>query len=313
LGSLTLFRPLSASPSSRKLVIIQLNGGNDGFNTIVPYNSDWYYQARPTIAVPRQNILPLNTELGLPVEMRGLYDLYRKGSLAIFPSVGYANMSRSHFRSTDIWHTAASDRIEETGWIGRLLQERDDGTKVGWAVGEPVLPKLLHGAPQSLMLDATTIGEKLNVVLQGIQSKRADVYFLSMDGFDTHADQLATHRLRLEELSTGLLAFQRVLERAGWDDQVCTLVFSEFGRKLNENADGGTDHGDGGPLFILGKCVHGAVYDSGTIRSGAGDRSVALDYRFVYAQLLQDWFACKTNTVVPVEYAGQLSVRALTS
>ena len=107
---------------NKKLVIIQLGGGNDGLNTIVPYRNDIYYSSRPTLAVPAANVLQLNDDLGMNGVMSGLADIYNKGELTIINNVGYPNPDRSHFRSMDIWHTASdSNEYLSTGWIGRYL------------------------------------------------------------------------------------------------------------------------------------------------------------------------------------------------
>lgn len=109
-------------PAQKTLVVIQLSGGNDGLNTVVPYRNDIYYQSRPSLAVQRSNALSLNDELGLNPVMTGMKSLYDDGVMTVINSVGYPNPDRSHFRSMDIWQTASgSDRILTSGWIGRYL------------------------------------------------------------------------------------------------------------------------------------------------------------------------------------------------
>ncbi|WP_452598334.1 DUF1501 domain-containing protein, partial [Pontimicrobium sp. MEBiC01747] len=106
----------------KKLVIIQLSGGNDGLNTIVPYTNDVYYNSRPTLAISKSNILKINDELGFHNKLTPLKKLYDKGYLSIINNVGYPNPNRSHFRSTDIWHTASdSNAYSNTGWLGRYI------------------------------------------------------------------------------------------------------------------------------------------------------------------------------------------------
>ncbi len=110
------------------LVIIQLSGGNDGLNTVVPYTNDIYYKARPTIAIDKSQILPLTDELGFNPAMEKMRKLYDEGMLSIINSVGYPNPDRSHFRSMDIWHTASnSDEYLSTGWLGRYLDNQCAG------------------------------------------------------------------------------------------------------------------------------------------------------------------------------------------
>ena len=106
----------------RNLIIIQLSGGNDGLNTIVPFKNDLYYQKRPNIAKSESEILKLTDDLGLNQQCKGLKALYDNGELSIINNVGYPNPNRSHFRSTDIWHSAsASNEYLKTGWVGRYL------------------------------------------------------------------------------------------------------------------------------------------------------------------------------------------------
>lgn len=106
----------------KKLIIIQLSGGNDGLNTIVPYRNDIYYKLRPDIAIEKTKILTLNDELGLNPVMLGLKNLYDDGMLSVINNVGYPNPDRSHFRSMDIWQTASgANEYLSTGWLGRYL------------------------------------------------------------------------------------------------------------------------------------------------------------------------------------------------
>jgi len=105
-----------------KLVVIQLSGGNDGLNTIVPYRNDIYYKARPKIAIPKNEVIKLNDEIGLHKKLQPLKRLYDQGDLSIINNVGYPNPNRSHSRSSDIWHTASdSNKYLKSGWIGRYL------------------------------------------------------------------------------------------------------------------------------------------------------------------------------------------------
>lgn len=111
-----------ASRSQKILIVIQLSGGNDGLNTVVPYRNDLYYRYRPSLAVPEQEVLRLDDELGLNPAMAALRELYEEGSVSVLNSVGYPNPDRSHFRSMDIWHSAGpSDEYWTTGWLGRYL------------------------------------------------------------------------------------------------------------------------------------------------------------------------------------------------
>ena len=114
--------PLLANSNGKRLVVIQLSGGNDGLNTVVPYQNDLYYKARPTLAIPARDVLTLDKGLGLNPAMEKMRQLYDQGCMAVLNNVGYPDPDRSHFRSMDIWHSAsASDQYLNTGWLGRYL------------------------------------------------------------------------------------------------------------------------------------------------------------------------------------------------
>lgn len=113
-----------ASLGYKKLVIIQLAGGNDGLNTIIPYNNDIYYRERPGLAIKKNDLIKATDELGFHKNMGGLKNLYDKGYLSIVNNVGYPNPNRSHFRSTDIWQTASdSSEYLTSGWLGRYIDK----------------------------------------------------------------------------------------------------------------------------------------------------------------------------------------------
>ena len=107
------------------LVVVQLSGGNDFLNTLVPYTNGHYYDARPTVVIPQDEVLPLNDELAFNPNMAPLKDVYDDGKMAIVQGIGYANSSRSHFRAMDIWHTCEPKKVGTEGWLGRTIRELD--------------------------------------------------------------------------------------------------------------------------------------------------------------------------------------------
>jgi len=133
-------------PGDRVLVLVQLDGGNDGLNTVVPYGDDAYYNARPGLGVgPKQLAARLDDHVGLHPSLAGLRDAWGEGRLGVLQGVGYANSSRSHFTATDTWHTATVERTgRSTGWVGRALDRCAAGSEV------PAL--YLDGGPLSLSL-----------------------------------------------------------------------------------------------------------------------------------------------------------------
>src|SRR5437868_4687185 len=116
-----------AQTSNRILVVIQLSGGNDGLNTVVPFANDKYYSHRSSLAINEAEVIKLNDVQGLNPAMQSLQELYDQGWMTIVNSVGYPNPDRSHFRSMDIWHTASdSNELLTTGWLGRYLDSDCD-------------------------------------------------------------------------------------------------------------------------------------------------------------------------------------------
>ncbi len=128
---LKAFQPANSNilpASNETLVVIQMSGGNDGLNTVIPYRNDDYYRLRPSLAIKQSDALSLNGELGFNPVMKAMKGLYDNGSMSIINNVGYPNPDRSHFRSMDIWQTAsAADKYLQTGWIGRYLDNECAG------------------------------------------------------------------------------------------------------------------------------------------------------------------------------------------
>ena len=129
---------ITTGKDSTILVVLQMAGGNDGINTVVPYSNDFYHQARPRIGLKAQDVLKINDDIGLHGSLQGFKNLYDAGELSVIQGVGYPNPNRSHFRSTEIWQTASdSDRIEKYGWVGRYFDNACAGADpaVGVVIG----------------------------------------------------------------------------------------------------------------------------------------------------------------------------------
>ena len=107
------------------LVVLQMTGGNDYLNTIIPYSNPLYRENRPVVGVPEERVLPLDDKIGFHPEMAPIKSLYDQGKVAVIHGVGYANSPRSHFRSMDIWHTCEPDKLGTEGWLGRATREID--------------------------------------------------------------------------------------------------------------------------------------------------------------------------------------------
>lgn len=366
------------SPTRNTLVVVQLSGGNDGLNTVIPYRDRLYRELRPQLAVPEAEVLPLDDELALHPALGPLKERFAAGQLAVVLGVGYPNPDRSHFRAMDIWQTAVPEAYERTGWLGRYLAGcacgRDETPaalsvtqtlpRALWteSVFVPALTSLNGYRFQSdprypadrearlralRALDATTEALRPYAEFLGRQSLNAlasaemlqqvaalwqtpveypannplatalktvgqlfggdlgvRVAYVQLGGFDTHANQQATHRRLLEQLGAALDAFQHDLEAMGKADQVVTLTFSEFGRRVRENGSGGTDHGTAEPLFVLGTRVHGGLYGQQPSLADldGGDLRFHVDFRAVYATVLERWLGADAAEVLGRRY-----------
>lgn len=354
----------------RILVVVEMNGGNDGLNTVVPYRADDYYRARPTIALPRTDVLPLDDHLALHPAMRPLARLHERGWLAVCENVGYPNPDRSHFRSMDIWQSATPCPEEvRTGWLGRAadrLAEPDtpyalhlDATALPAALRTTrrAVPSIeaidafrLDGDADAIEAIARTGHADANADLQfvrrtavsscrqarrlaalgtdaeaaarypahGLANRLAQiarligaefgprVYYTSMGGFDTHARQLPTHAALLTELASSIGAFFDDLEARRLHERVVVMTFSEFGRRVDENGSQGTDHGAAAPMFLAGPGVQsgivGGLPDLGDL--GRGDLKHRVDFRSVYASVLDDWLGIPSRTILGAPFPG---------
>lgn len=347
----------------KKLVVIQLSGGNDGLNTVIPYRNDLYYKMRPSIAINSADVLRVHDELGFHKNLPELASLYENGFLSVINNVGYPNPNRSHFRSMDIWHSASSsDEYVQTGWLGRYLdaccQGEDRGSKLleintslslankglenkGIALKNPealfkttrqpflndIQDDHHHEKAQYLyktMAQATSsaayifekskqypskgsypnseFGRELKLVAQLINGGAdTQVYYISLGGFDTHARQKGMQGRLFKQYGEAIRAFIDDLRWAGNFDNTLIMTFSEFGRRVEQNASGGTDHGAANNLFVIGGNLKkpGFYNDGPDLENlAAGDLKHTIDFRQVYATLLQKWLGSSKSSNV---------------
>jgi uncharacterized protein (DUF1501 family) len=368
----------AASPlpaDERVLVVLQLTGGNDGLNTVVPYADDAYARERFATRIRPQEALRLDDYLGLHPALAGLHRLYDAGHLAIVQGVGYPEPNRSHFASLDIWHTARDEGAagsRPTGWIGRLCDAAaaaaaDAPALTALHLGSEAQPlalaglhahvptigsladyRLVDGGDDALRrqltelmrwptpdddetlahiggaadaavetLDrveraasrttgaadypASGLAQKLHGVARLIDARLgARVYYVTLDGFDTHSQQAPAHAALLTELSAAVAAFFADLAALGHDRRVTLACFSEFGRRVRENASRGTDHGAAAPVLVLGGAVHGGLYGPHPSLTDLvdGDLQFHTDFRSVYATLLEDWLGSPSQPLL---------------
>ncbi len=357
----------------RVLVVIQLSGGNDGLNTVVPYADEVYRRRRPSLALSADQLLKIDREIGLHSSLKGLASLLEKRQLGIVQGVGYPNPNRSHFESMDIWHTCARKEDRKgSGWLGRMIADcpsNEAGDSLGIHLGHEQQPlalscpgvqvpsfdsieqfrlkvdddgllkeqamesrsneqgndllDFLQSSTESALsasariADALTdadaggefpdsqLGQKLRTVsrliLSGLSTK---VYYVTLDGFDTHSLQPLAHESLLRQWSDALEAFVNRLEQAGQADRVLAMTFSEFGRRVAENASEGTDHGAAAPLFFAGAKLPRAIVGEHPSLSDLddGDLKFHTDFRCVYATVLEKWFQTPSHQILGEEY-----------
>jgi uncharacterized protein (DUF1501 family) len=353
-----VLKPGKRNPNT-VLVVCQLSGGNDGLNTVVPYADKNYYQLRPTIGIPEDEVHKMDERVGFNPGLSGLANLYKQGKVAVVQNVGYPNPSRSHFKSMEIWQSASPEGAFQNGWIGRhfdvelshhplspvsavaLASERPLLLEAEWAripcfasladvqnlVGDLDSEKRLghiHGTeanPTTLQrtvreancaaqlqtfvpkqtYNADPFGNGFRQAAQLIVSSPATrlVYF-SAGGFDTHARQVEHHQGLLKQFGDAVNSFQNEMEAIGRAENVVVMTFSEFGRRANENASMGTDHGAAAPMFLIGNRVkgglHGSIPDLG--RLVEGDVEHKIDFREVYAEVLDQWLGGDSEVVL---------------
>ena len=187
----------------RSLVVIELVGGNDALNTVIPYNNGLYYDFRPTIGIPQEEILRLDQDLGLNPNMAPFKTLWDQGRLAIINGIGYANPNRSHFRSRDVWYTAEPDRIGAEGWLGAVLRDLDP-------TGENVLTGVNfgRGLPRALVCKGVPVASVGNLETYGLMPDLQDEMTrrIALDAFS-----------RMYGPTPGKDAVAQVLGQAGTD------------------------------------------------------------------------------------------------
>jgi uncharacterized protein (DUF1501 family) len=322
---------VSSAPEDRILVVVQLGGGNDGLNTVVPYGSSLYYKARPGLAVPAPGDRRRQTPaialddargIGLHPGLSGFKTLLDEGVAAIVQGVGYPNPNRSHFTSMDVWHTADTS-AKGHGWIGRYFDNTCRGTPVpdgAVAIGRAA-PLAMQGALQQPATfesaEAATarlplvpypggpLARQLRTVGAMIRDgMRTRVYYATLGGFDTHANQAGPHAGLLRQLGDALHAFYRDLEAQGNSRRVLIMVFSEFGRRVGQNASGGTDHGTAAPVYLVGDAVRpGLLGDHPPLDDlDQGDLRFNVDFRSVYAAILEDWMGAPAAKILGGAY-----------
>ncbi|MHC4853588.1 MAG: DUF1501 domain-containing protein [Planctomycetota bacterium] len=372
-----LLRALAAQERHERntvLVVLQLTGGNDGLNTIVPFTDDTYARSRPTLRLPPAKLHRINAQLGFHPRMGACARLLSEGMLTVIQGVGFPNSSRSHPAAMRVWQTADVDHPERgAGWLGRTA---DQASKNRWAplpavqvgsiapslalhahdsfvppirtardlviqaspakIGQPVSrtaeDPLLHHLRRTSAA-ARVASDRIETVLGdparagaypnlGLASRlrtiaqliRADlgirIFFTELGGdgfggFDNHANQLGNHCALLEQLSESLGAFVADLARDRLLDRVLLTTFSEFGRTLQENGRRGTNHGAAAPMILVGGKLKGGLVGAQPSLTDLDNGALkhAIDFRQVYATLLERWLGLDSRGVLGQPFA----------
>lgn len=374
--------PSLTDPAGRTiLVVLQLSGGNDGLNTVVPYADPLYYRARPRLAIPALNVLPISGALGLNPTLGPLKQWFDQKRLAVIQGVGYPNPDRSHFRSMEVWQTGVPDQPATTGWLGRYLDAQCCGNDpragqtpavnasydapMAFWTEQTVVPSISslehfriqtdpgrpddrevrlstlralygHTATGRSQFDAiakigqeaigtslhlervaksytghvaypkTELGNALKTVSRIISADLGTrIFYVSTGGFDTHANQKYTHERLLSLVAQAVDAFMKDQTEQGRADRVALVTFSEFGRRVAENASNGTDHGAAAPMFALGGRVTGGIIGDHPNLADLdnGDLKHTIDFRQVYGTVLSKWLGVPAKTVLGGDFA----------
>jgi len=362
-------KPVMVPPGNKVLVVLQLSGGNDGLNTVIPITNDIYYRERPKIGIAKKEAVVLTDEVGLNPALECFKGLYDDGSLSILNSVGYPNPDRSHFRSMDIWQSASnSNEYINSGWLGRYLDaqckgcdkptqalEIDDLLSLalkgketsGLAFKDPrrlysssnerfykeinaahktteetvdylykTMSQTISSAdyifeqsrlhPSSATYPGTELGKNLKTISTLIQSDiNTKVYYVSLGSFDTHVNQEGQQKRLFTELNDAVKAFTADLKKNNRFQDVLLMTFSEFGRRVSQNASNGTDHGTANNMFFISgglkqKGLLNALPDLSDLNDG--DLKHKVDFKNVYATVLNKWLGTNDKMILGKQY-----------
>lgn len=362
------------------LVVLEMTGGNDGLNTVIPHRDDNYHRLRPTLGFQGSQLVRVNDDLGLHPALQQTGQLLQQSKLAIIQGVGYPNPDRSHFESMDRWQCAeATAKVSGVGWLAKSVPDLAKGKGGGVPVmhiGSDKLPMACRGTTQGVFtinqdqpfelklglpgsveeearkklladvaavkpddksedllqfvqrrhLQTYTSVEKLKTILKDMNRDQARsgfgpgslytkldlvgrlisggfgtrVFYVSIDGFDTHSGQAQTHQGLLQQIDQAVAALFQRLRGTGDEERTLLMTFSEFGRRVAENGSKGTDHGSASCMFVVGPGVkpgpHGRHPSLADLDDG--DLKHHTDFRRVYATLLENWLKVDSKMVL---------------
>ena len=342
----------------RILVVVELSGGNDGLNTVVPFGDDAYYRVRPNLGIPASEAIPIADGFGFHPSLVGFERLYKDGLMGVVHGCGYENPSLSHFSSMGFWHTGVPNGGEQLGWLGRLADGVYDhdaqgniivniGTRQSLAVRARHHQPLVFNDPRSFRRDGSETEKQtieamrpaapVNPTLEFLSATATNaiessqfvreaaagysttvdygigglspqlrrvaalidaemptrLYYVTYQGnsFDTHVHQADPHARLLAYTADAVRGFVEDLKRIGRADDVAIMMFTEFGRRVEENASLGTDHGTATPMFVIGNGVKGGLHGRHPSLTDLDDGNLKMttDFRRVYATMIEEW------------------------
>ena len=345
----------------RTLIVVQLAGGVDGLNTVIPYSDPLYQTSRPQLAIAESEMLVIDDRVAFNPALQGLKQLFDAGQLAVVEGVGYPNPSFSHFKAMDIWQSADPDAKARDGWLGRYFDGLVDagghplsglsygrslpsafesslatvpsvGSLETFALAGPQsraesLVQMYDlyrpaGSPFAALLDSTldnaldssaqlaaahasytpaveypqsSLASGLTLMAELIDSGGGQtplrVGHVVLGGFDTHTQQDSRLEPLLVETSEAISAFWQDVVAHGHGEDVLIVTWSEFGRRVPENAQLGTDHGAAAPMFLIGGKVKGGFYGEPPDLDDLDDGNLrySVDFRSVYSTVLEGW------------------------
>jgi uncharacterized protein (DUF1501 family) len=357
---------MEANPE-RILVVVELSGGNDGLNTVVPFGNDEYYRARPNIGIRESDAIKIEDGFGLHPSMVGFERLYKDGMMGVVHGCGYDNPSLSHFSSMGFWHTGVPNGGEPLGWLGRLADGAYDhdaqgnmivniGTRqslavqarnhqplvfndprsfrrVGSEAEKQAIEAMNPTAPDNPALDflsataanavessqfvreaAAGYNTPIDYGIGGLSAQLRRVaalvnaemptrlYYVSYQGnsFDTHVHQADPHARLLTYTADAVRGFVEDLKRIGRADDVAIMMFTEFGRRVEENTSLGTDHGTATPMFVIGSGVQGGLHGRHPSLTDLDDGNLKMttDFRRVYATMIEEWLGVNDSASI---------------
>lgn len=366
-------RMLRDIPTDRILLIIQLQGGVDGLNMIVPLSTQAYYDSRPDIALGAADTFALSGQWGMNNNLADLQDFWAQGDMSVIQGVGYEGSSLSHFRGTDIWNSGSPHFNDTTGWIGRTLDFHHPDfdtnppsaplaveinssssmlfnspeTNMGMTLRNPDefyriaqgggiydvgdVPGDSHGdelafirqvanytvqysteiknaadaGSNAVSYPNSDIAERLSIIAKLIKGDLgARIYKVQIGSFDTHATQITRMGTLFNELGSAIKAFYDDLEADNLESRVLSMTYSEFGRRIEQNASEGTDHGTASPQLIIGRgTVNGGMKGSDPDLSNPDSRGnlvASTDFRHIYGTVMTEWFGIDCNATVSI-------------